>query len=40
MLEDSEAFSGFAANDIDAARTFYADVLGVRVSEANGMLTL
>ncbi len=40
MLQDSEAFSGFAANDIGAARTFYADVLGVRVSEANGMLTL
>ena len=40
MLSDSKAFSGFSVNDIEAARTFYADTLGLEVSEANGMLTL
>jgi catechol 2,3-dioxygenase-like lactoylglutathione lyase family enzyme len=40
MLADSKAFSGFAAPDIAAARHFYGDVLGLQVSEANGMLTL
>lgn len=40
MLTDSKAFSGFAAPDIAAAKAFYGDTLGVRVSEANGMLTL
>jgi predicted enzyme related to lactoylglutathione lyase len=40
MLEQSKAFSGFSVNDIAAARKFYGEVLGLRVSEANGMLTL
>ncbi|GAA5035226.1 hypothetical protein GCM10023258_36880 [Terrabacter aeriphilus] len=40
MLESSHAFSGFSVDDVDAARTFYADTLGLSVSEANGMLTL
>lgn len=40
MLADSLAFSGFAVPDIGAARQFYADVLGLRVSGSNGMLTL
>jgi catechol 2,3-dioxygenase-like lactoylglutathione lyase family enzyme len=40
MLENSKAFSGFSTDDIAAARTFYADTLGLRVTEANGMLTL
>jgi catechol 2,3-dioxygenase-like lactoylglutathione lyase family enzyme len=40
MLEKSKAFSGFAVDDIAAARTFYGDTLGLSVSEANGMLTL
>jgi catechol 2,3-dioxygenase-like lactoylglutathione lyase family enzyme len=40
MLTDSKAFSGFSVNDISQARTFYADTLGLRVSEDNGMLTL
>ena len=40
MLRDSPAFSGFSANDIDAERRFYADVLGVNVEEENGMLNL
>jgi len=40
MLKDSHAFSGFSSNDIPAARAFYADVLGLDVSEDNGMLDL
>jgi catechol 2,3-dioxygenase-like lactoylglutathione lyase family enzyme len=40
MLQDSPAFSGFSVDDIPAARAFYGDTLGLRVSEANGMLTL
>jgi catechol 2,3-dioxygenase-like lactoylglutathione lyase family enzyme len=40
MLKDSKAFSGFSANDIAAAKEFYADKLGLEVSEANGLLTL
>ncbi len=40
MLADSPAFSGFSVNDIPRARTFYAETLGLAVSEANGMLTL
>jgi catechol 2,3-dioxygenase-like lactoylglutathione lyase family enzyme len=40
MLGDTKAFSGFAVPDIEAARAFYADTLGIRVTEENGMLTL
>ncbi len=40
MLADSKAFSGFSVNDVSQARAFYEDTLGLRVSEANGMLTL
>ena len=40
MLESSKAFSGFAVKDVDAAKAFYTDVLGLRVTEDNGMLTL
>ncbi len=40
MFGTTKAFSGFAVNDIDAARTFYGDTLGLRVSEENGMLVL
>jgi catechol 2,3-dioxygenase-like lactoylglutathione lyase family enzyme len=40
MLKDSHAFSGFSTNDIPAARAFYADVLGLDVTEENGMLDL
>ena len=31
MLADSPAFSGFAVNDLAAARRFYEETLGVRV---------
>ncbi len=40
MFRDSSAFSGFSVDDIGAARAFYADRLGLEVSEENGMLTL
>ena len=33
MLADSEAYSGFAVPDLAAAREFYADTLGLNVSE-------
>jgi len=40
MLGSSPAFSGFSTDDIAATRAFYAETLGVEVTEANGMLTL
>ena len=40
MLGESKAFSGFAVDDIETARGFYGDVLGLTVTEDNGMLTL
>jgi catechol 2,3-dioxygenase-like lactoylglutathione lyase family enzyme len=40
MLENSKAFSGFAVDDIAAAKTFYGETLGLKVSEQNGLLTL
>src|ERR1700726_4081723 len=40
MFRDSPGFSGFSTNDITRARQFYGDTLGLKVSEANGMLTL
>lgn len=40
MFHDSHALSSFSANDIAAARRFYAETLGLEVTEENGMLTL
>ena len=40
MLANSKAFSGFAVSDIDAARSFYGDTLGIEVTEEYGILTL
>jgi catechol 2,3-dioxygenase-like lactoylglutathione lyase family enzyme len=40
MLRESSAFSGFSTNDIEAARRFYGETLGVDVSEDHGMLNL
>ena len=43
MLGDSEAFSGFAVKDIDAAAAFYGDTLGLSVTKddpAPGLLQL
>jgi len=40
MLKDSNAFSGFSANDIPKAKEFYGGTLGLKISESNGLLTL
>lgn len=40
VLDQTLAFSGFSVSDIDAARTFYEDVLGLTVTEEQGMLRL
>lgn len=40
MLSDSHAYSGFSSNDIPKAKEFYAETLGLEVTEENGMLTL
>ena len=37
MLGDSEAFSGFAVKDIDAAAAFYGDTLGLSVTKDDPM---
>ena len=40
MFGDTKAFSGFAVDDIDAAKRFYEDTLGLDVSQDDGTLTL
>jgi catechol 2,3-dioxygenase-like lactoylglutathione lyase family enzyme len=43
MLTDSNAFSGFAVPDLDAARRFYEETLGLNVEvidTENGLMTL
>jgi len=43
MLENSKAYSGFAVDDIDKARQFYGETLGLKVSvldEENGLIQL
>ncbi len=37
MLKDSRAFSGYSVDDLDAARAFYADVLGLDVEPSDEM---
>ena len=39
-MRESNAFSGFSANDIPKAKEFYGRTLGLKVSESNGLLTL
>jgi predicted enzyme related to lactoylglutathione lyase/catechol 2,3-dioxygenase-like lactoylglutathione lyase family enzyme len=39
-LATAPAFSGFSVDDLATAREFYAGVLGLDVSEANGLLTM
>ena len=36
MLTDSPAFSGFSVDDLDKARAFYEDTLGLRVAVVEG----
>lgn len=40
MFENNKAFSGFAVDDTARAHAFYAETLGLKVSEEQGMLTL
>jgi predicted enzyme related to lactoylglutathione lyase len=43
MLGDSKAFSGFAVDDLDQARRFYGETLGVKTTmldEENGVMAL
>jgi len=40
MLHDSHAFSGFSVNDIEAAKTFYGDTLGLGVEQDEMGMTL
>ena len=40
MLKNSEAFSGFSVNDMDKARDFYGNTLGLEVSMEDAGLAL
>jgi predicted enzyme related to lactoylglutathione lyase len=42
MLTDSKAFNGFAVDDLQKARKFYAETLGVKttIDDESGLMTL
>lgn len=40
MFETTRVFSGFSVNNVPAARRFYSETLGLKVSEDHGMLRL
>ncbi|MBV9093531.1 MAG: VOC family protein [Streptosporangiaceae bacterium] len=40
MFANTKAFSGFAVDDLEAARKFYGETLGLDTSERHGLLTL
>ena len=40
MFTDTKAFSGFAVYDLEKAREFYGETLGLKTSEEHGLLTL
>ncbi len=40
MFKNNRAFSGFAVSDIAKAKEFYIQILGLEVTETNGMLEL
>ena len=40
MFANTKAFSGFAVDDLEAAKKFYGDTLGLSTSEQYGLLTL
>ena len=40
MFADTKAFSGFSVDDLEVAAKFYGETLGLRTSQANGLLTL
>ena len=40
MFNNTKAFSGFAVDDVDKAREFYGETLGLNTSVENDLLTL
>ena len=40
MFKDANAFSGFSVDDLEKAKAFYGQVLGLELSEMNGLLEL
>ena len=40
MLADTKAYSGFAVDDVDKARKFYGEALGLKTSVEHGLMTL
>ena len=40
MFGKTRAFSGFSVNDVQSAKRFYSETLGLEVTEANGLLRL
>ena len=40
MFKDTRAYSGFSVNDLEKAKEFYGQTLGLDVTEANGLLQL
>lgn len=40
MLSTSQAFSGFSVDDIQKAKKFYGETLGLETSDMNGLLKL
>jgi catechol 2,3-dioxygenase-like lactoylglutathione lyase family enzyme len=40
MFTNTKAFSGFAVEDVQKAREFYGETLGLETSEEHGLLTL
>jgi len=40
MFTTTKAFSGIAVDDVQVARSFYEDILGLRTSEEHGLLWL
>jgi catechol 2,3-dioxygenase-like lactoylglutathione lyase family enzyme len=40
MFTNTKAFSGFAVDDVQKAREFYGDTLGLKTSEEHGLMTL
>jgi catechol 2,3-dioxygenase-like lactoylglutathione lyase family enzyme len=40
MFKDTRAYSGFSVNDVQKAKAFYGETLGLEVSEADGDLEL
>ncbi len=40
MLGDTKAYSGFSVDDLEKARHFYGELLGIRTSAEYGLMTL